>query len=69
MDRCPYCGSEDGVYTTYTGRQYYWWDGEPSGFNADVSDNQRTFARCVKCQKKISMARIRREAMEEQADA
>lgn len=66
MERCPYCGSEDGVYTTYTGRQYYFWDGEPSGFNADVPDNQTTFARCVKCQRRISMRRILKEAKEEQ---
>lgn len=22
MDKCPYCGSDGGVYTTYTGKQF-----------------------------------------------
>ncbi len=64
MVKCPYCGSEDGVYRTYTGIQYYFWDGEPCGFNADCSDDQTVFARCVKCNRKVSMRRILREAEE-----
>ena len=47
MEKCPYCGSEDGVFTTYTGKQYYYWNGEPCGYNADVPDNQRKFVRCI----------------------
>lgn len=58
MERCPYCGSENGVYKTYTGTQYYYWDGEPAGFSDDVPERQTTFARCVKCKKRISMKRI-----------
>lgn len=58
MDRCPYCGSKGGVYKTYTGVQYYYWDGEPAGYSNDTPDNQITFARCVKCKKRISMKRI-----------
>ena len=68
MDKCPYCGCEDGVYTTYTGKQYYYFDGDPSGFNADVSDNQRVFARCIHCNRKISMKRILKEAKEERKE-
>lgn len=59
MEKCPYCGSEDGVFTTYTGTQYYYWDGEPCGFNADVPDNQRKFVRCIKCKRKIAMKRLK----------
>ena len=33
MDKCPYCNSNSGVYTTYTGRQFYYWDGEPCGYD------------------------------------
>lgn len=62
MDKCPHCGSDHGVYKTYTGKQYYDFDGEPAGFYADVPDNQRTFARCINCGKKISLDRIKREA-------
>lgn len=59
MDKCPYCGFDGGVYTTYTGKQYYDWDGEPCGYNSDVSENQRKFARCVKCNKKIAIKRLK----------
>lgn len=52
-------GSENGVFTTYTGTQYYYWGGEPCGFNDDVLDNQRKFVRCVRCKRKISMKRLR----------
>lgn len=58
MERCPYCGYEGGVYRTYTGKQYYYWDGEPAGYNDDVYDNQKTFVRCIKCNRRISMKRI-----------
>ena len=53
MDKCPYCGSDDGVFTTYTGTQYYDWNGEPCGYDNDVSDNQIKFARCIKCNRKV----------------
>ena len=62
MDRCPYCGFDQGVYRTYTGTQFYHWNGEPAGFNTDVSENQIIFVHCVRCHKKISMRRILREA-------
>lgn len=61
MEKCPYCGSEDGVFTTYTGKQYYYWNGEPCGYNADVPDNQRKFVRCINCKRKISMKRLQAE--------
>lgn len=56
MDRCPYCGKERGVYTTYIGKQYYAWDGEPVGFNADVPDSKT--AHCIDCGHKIQMKRL-----------
>ena len=59
MVKCPYCGSVDGVYTIYTGRQFYTWDGEPHGYYANVSENQRKFARCVKCDRKIAINRLK----------
>jgi hypothetical protein len=27
MEKCPYCDSNSGVYTTFTGKQYYDWNG------------------------------------------
>lgn len=58
MVKCPYCGSDGGVYTTFTGKQYYYWDGELAGYDTDVPENQSAFARCVKCGRKISMRKI-----------
>lgn len=60
MDKCPYCGSNSGVYTTYTGRQFYYWDGEPCGYDSDVPENQNKFARCVNCNRKISIRKLKR---------
>lgn len=62
MDSCPYCGSTLGVYKTYTGMQYYDFKGEAAGFHADVQENQKVFARCIHCERKISLNRIMREA-------
>lgn len=59
MDKCPYCGSDDGVFTTYTGTQYYDWNGEPCGYDNDVSDNQIKFARCIKCNRKIAKKKLK----------
>lgn len=67
MDRCPHCGSDLGVYKTYTGKQYYGFDGEDAGFYADVPENQKVFARCIHCDKKISLVRIKKEWREENA--
>ena len=61
MQRCPYCGSEDGVFTTYTGRHFYFWDGRPAGYNADVPENQRKFARCLSCKRKVKLSRLEKE--------
>lgn len=61
MQRCPYCGSEVGVFTTYTGRQFYSWDGEPAGYNADVPENQHKFARCLNCERKVKLSRLAEE--------
>lgn len=59
MERCPYCGSDGSVYRTYTGKQYYYWDGEPCGYDADVSENQSKFVRCTNCNRKISMDKLK----------
>lgn len=61
MQRCPYCGSEDGVFTTYTGKQFYFWNGEPAGYNADVPENQHKFARCISCERKVMLSRLAEE--------
>lgn len=58
MEKCPYCGSENGVFTTYKGKQYYYWNGEPCGYNANVSDNQRNLVPCIICKRKLSMKRL-----------
>ena len=64
MDKCPYCGSAKGVYKTYTGMQYYDFDGNAAGYHADDPENQKKFARCIHCDRKISLSRIRKEAAE-----
>lgn len=61
MQRCPYCGSEDGVFTTYTGKQFYFWNGEPAGYNEDVPENQHKFARCISCERKVMLSRLAEE--------
>ena len=61
MQRCPYCGSEDGVFTTYTGRQFYFWDGKPAGYNADVLENQRKLVRWLSCKRKVELSRLAEE--------
>ena len=62
MDKCPHCGSIIGVYTTFTGTQYYVFNGDPAGCSLNGIENQRAFARCIKCDRKISMNRILKEA-------
>lgn len=61
MDKCPSCGSKAGVYKTFTGTQYYRWDGEPDGFTTDDPENQTNFVRCLSCNRRISMKRILKE--------
>lgn len=56
MDKCPYCGSDKGVSTKFTGFQYYSWDGEPQGYS-DL-ENENVIAKCVSCNRRISMKRI-----------
>lgn len=65
MDKCPYCGSDRGLFRTYTGTQYYGWDGEPAGYDDQVFDNQRVYARCVRCERRISLERVKKEFLEE----
>lgn len=61
MDKCPHCGSDTGVYTTFEGIQYYDFNGDPAGCSLNGVENQRTFAKCIKCDKKISINRILKE--------
>lgn len=69
MDKCPYCGSSSGVERTFTGVQFYDWNGEPAGWLSDIGpENQKIFARCVKCKKRVSMSRILRESDGERKD-
>lgn len=60
MNKCPYCGSEKGVFTTFIGTQYYKWNGEADGYS-DSMDNESKFAKCIECGRKISMNRILKE--------
>lgn len=65
MDKCPYCGSSAGVYTTFTAIQRYDFNGNPAGCSLDDAiENQRVMARCLHCDKKISLKRIVRERRE-----
>lgn len=65
MNKCPYCGSKHGVYTTFIGVQYYSWNGEPCGYNEDTTDKQSVYARCLKCNRRVSMKRIIADAQGE----
>lgn len=70
MDKCPHCGSRHGVYTTFTGMQFYDFNGEPDGYDHETPENQKKFARCRHCDRKISLNRIKREAkLERKRDA
>lgn len=62
MDRCPYCKSENGVYTTFVGIQHYDFSGNPCGYDVESFDEQKKFARCLHCDRKISLIRIKKEA-------
>ena len=61
MNKCPYCGSDSGVFTTFTGTQYYTWNGESNGYS-DFTEKESKFARCISCNRKISMKRIQKES-------
>lgn len=63
MDKCPHCGSRNGVYTTFTGIQRYDFNGDPAGCSLDdAMENQWVMARCLHCDRKISLKRIKRES-------
>lgn len=62
MNKCPYCGSDKGVFTTFTGTQYYKWNGETNGYS-DFAETESKFARCISCNRKISMNRIQKESV------
>lgn len=63
MDKCPYCGSDKGVSTVFTAFQYYSWNGESQGYS-DL-ENESSFAKCLSCNRRISMKRILRESKSE----
>lgn len=63
MNKCPYCGSSDGVYTTFVGIQYYQFNGEPDGHSTDT--NESKFAKCRRCGRRILLKRILDEAIVE----
>lgn len=66
MDKCPHCGSDDGLFSKEVAKydQYYNFDGSPSGY----SDLDRIVKRkgtplyCVYCGKKVTTL----EKLEEQ---
>lgn len=63
MDKCPYCGSDKGVYTKFVGFQYYLWNGEPQGYSD--GENESMYAKCVNCNRRISLKRILNEGKAE----
>ena len=63
MKKCPYCNSDKGVFTAFVAYQYYSWEGNPMGYSD--GDTESVFARCISCNRKISMKRILRESNKE----
>lgn len=60
MERCPYCNSDKGISVVFKGLQYYSWDGNPNGYSTDEISESK-FARCLSCDRKISMKRIQKK--------
>ena len=64
MERCPFCGSDAGLYRNYVGKQYYNWDGSEAGFFADGPEVQSVYAMCLICGRRFNLARLERLANE-----
>lgn len=69
MDKCPYCGSEMGLFSKEVGRfdQYYRFNGEPGGYSdLDVVCRRKsTPLYCIKCRKRVTtLQEIRRSTDE-----
>ena len=58
MDKCPYCGSEDGLFSKELTRyeQYYKFNGEPDGYSEfdNIIRRKSTPLYCVKCYRRIT---------------
>lgn len=58
IDRCPFCGSNSGLYSKETARydQFYTYEGEPDGYS-DISNTavrKTTPLYCIYCDKRVT---------------
>lgn len=55
LDKCPYCGSSEGLYTTFTGMQMYDFHGNTNGFSEDsFAFSESDLMRCINCGKSVT---------------
>lgn len=58
MDKCPYCGSGDGLFSKELTRyeQYYKFDGEPDGYSEfdNIVRRKSTPLYCICCGKRVT---------------
>lgn len=50
ITHCPHCGSNSGLYSAFTGVQYYKFNGEPDGYDETMGREGKTL-RCRACQR------------------
>lgn len=55
-DKCPKCGSTEGLRTILRIEQYYTWQGEPNGYSQDFDETK--YAACIHCGKRIRLIDI-----------
>ena len=55
LKRCPYCGSSEGLYSTFTGMQMYDFRGNTKGFSEDAFGfSESDLLRCIKCGESVT---------------
>ncbi len=58
--KCRKCGSDNGYYSTVYVKQYYKINGEPNGYDLDLSKETET-VRCLNCGARVKLEKIREE--------
>ena len=52
IDVCPHCGFANGVYSIFTGHQFYSLNGDEAGYEIENA-NEGSAIYCASCNKKI----------------